>query len=148
MSLTICLLLVSFVGGAGCHCFDLRKMSLIYRQWKQKLTNDSKVKQHTDVTFCFQKWFRKLSLNIALILPQNIVIIHFINSPYDFSIQNCPKRRDRVQLRFQSPKRFVIKHLKQSKLYSVAFLRTEMTSEPSKYRRENLPLRFVFSIPA
>ena len=35
--------------------------------------------------------------------------MHIINSPYNFSIQNCPQNNDRVQLRFQSPERCIIK---------------------------------------
>ena len=33
----------------------------------------------------------------------------------------------------------IIKHLKNTKLYSVEFLRTEMTSDPSNYHREYSP---------
>ena len=51
------------------------------------------------------------------------------------SVQNCPQNSDRVQLRFQSPKRYIIKHLN-TKLYSIEFLRTEVTSGPSNYHRE------------
>ena len=66
-------------------------------------------------------------------------IIHFINSQYNFSIQNCPQNSDRVQLRFQSPERCIIKHLKHTKLNSIEFLRTEMTSDLSNYLREYSP---------
>ena len=66
-------------------------------------------------------------------------IIHFINSQYNFFIQNCPQNSDRVQLRFQSPKRCIIKHLKHTKLNSIDFLRTEMTSDLSNYHREYSP---------
>ena len=69
----------------------------------------------------------------------NIIMIHIIKSPYNFSIQNRPKNSDRVQLRFQSPRRYIIKHLKHTKLYSIDFLRTEMTSYPSNYHREYSP---------
>ena len=68
-----------------------------------------------------------------------VIIIHFINSQYNFSIQNCPQNSDRVQLRFQSPKRCIIKHLKHTKLNSIEFLRTEMTSDLSDYHREYSP---------
>ena len=66
----------------------------------------------------------------------NAIYNTHINSPYNFSIQNCLQNSDRVQLRFQSPKRCIIKHLKHTKLYSIEFLRTEMTSDPSNYHRE------------
>ena len=70
---------------------------------------------------------------------QNKLIIHIVDSPYNFSIQNCPQNSDRAQVRFQSPKRCIIKHLKHTKLYSIEFLRTEMTSDPSNYHREYSP---------
>ena len=67
------------------------------------------------------------------------LIMHFINSPYNFSTQSCPQNSDRVQLRIQSPKRCIIKHLKPTKLNSIEFLRTEMTSDLSNYHREYSP---------
>ena len=70
---------------------------------------------------------------------QNHIIIHFINSPYNFSIQNCPQNSDRVQFGFQSPERCIIKHLKHTKLYSIEFLRTEITTHLSNYHREYSP---------
>ena len=57
---------------------------------------------------------------------QNTIVIHIINSPYNFSIQNCPQNSDRVHLGFQSPKRCIIKQLKHTKLYSIGFLRTDI----------------------
>ena len=71
-------------------------------------------------------------------------IIHTVNSPYNSSIQNCPQNSDRVQLQFQSPKRCIIKHLNHAKLYSIEFLRTEMTSDPSNYHREYSPYLYQF----
>ena len=65
--------------------------------------------------------------------------MHIISYSYNFSIQNCPKNSDRVQFRFQSPQRCIIKHLKNGKQYSIEFLRTEMTSDPSNYHREYSP---------
>ena len=53
--------------------------------------------------------------------------------------KNCPQNSDRVQPLFQSPKRCITKHLKHTKLYSIEFLRTEMTSDPSNYHREYWP---------
>ena len=47
----------------------------------------------------------------------------------------CPQNSDtdRVQFRFQSLERCIIKHFeKNTKLYSIEFLRTEMTSDPSE----------------
>ena len=70
-----------------------------------------------------------------------VIIIHIINSPYNFSIQNCPQSSDRVQLGFQSPKGCIMKHLKHTQLYSIEFLRTEITSEPLNYHREYAPYR-------
>ena len=64
-----------------------------------------------------------------------------MDSPYNFSIQNCHQNGDRVQLGFQSPKWCIIKHLKHTKLYSIEFLRTEMTSDLSNYHREYSPYR-------
>ena len=69
----------------------------------------------------------------------NVLIIHFINSQYNFSIQNCSQNSDRVQLRFQSPEWCIIKHLEHTKLNSIEFLRTEMTSDLSNYHREYSP---------
>ena len=66
----------------------------------------------------------------------NSVIVHIINSPYNFSIPNCPQSSDRVQLRFQSPERYIIKYLKHTKLYSIELLRTEKTSDPSNCHRK------------
>ena len=43
-------------------------------------------------------------------------------------MQNCPQNIDRVQFQFQSLR--IIKHLINTKLYSIEFLRTEMTSDP------------------
>ena len=43
------------------------------------------------------------------------IILHIVNHPYNFSIQNCPQISDRVQLRFQSPKQCIIKHFKAHK---------------------------------
>ena len=45
----------------------------------------------------------------------------------------------RVQYRLQSSKGCVIKRLKKTKLYSIAFLRAEMTSDPSNNHREYSP---------
>ena len=60
-----------------------------------------------------------------------------VNYLYNFSIQNyCSKKSDRVQFRFQSPERCIMKHLKNTKLYAIEFSRTEMTSDPSDYHRE------------
>ena len=72
------------------------------------------------------------------------IIIHIVNSPYNFSIRNCPQYSDRVLLRFQSPKRCIIKHLKHTKLYSIEFLRTEMMSDTSNYHREYSPYGSYF----
>ena len=44
----------------------------------------------------------------------------------------------RVQCRLQSPKHCTMKHLKNTKRYSVEFLRTEMVSDPSNCHREYL----------
>ena len=49
----------------------------------------------------------------------------------------------RVQFWFQSPKRCIIKHLKHTKLYTIEFLRTEMTSYPSNYHKE---YSFLYSV--
>ena len=46
---------------------------------------------------------------------------------------------DEVQFQFQSPERCIIKHLGNTKLYSIEFLRTEMTSDPSNNHREYSP---------
>ena len=46
----------------------------------------------------------KTAVNLASMLAQNFFIIHFINSPYNFSIQNCPQNSDRLQFWFQSTK--------------------------------------------
>ena len=78
------------------------------------------------------------------ILPQKRFIIHIINPPphthtHNFSIQNCLQNSDIVQFRFQSPERCNIKYLKNTKLYSIELLRTEMTSDPSNYHREYSP---------
>ena len=48
------------------------------------------------------------------------------------SLQNS----DRVQFGSQSPKQCIMKHLKNTKLYSIEFLRTEITSDRSNYHRE------------
>ena len=88
--------------------------------------------------FCYCPWPLVQQKNRHLI-GLNCIIIHFMNSPYNFSIQNCPQNSDRVQLRFQSPKRCIIKHLKLTELYSIEFLRTEMTSDLSNYHREYSP---------
>ena len=77
--------------------------------------------------------------NFCILTIYSSFIIHFINSQYNFSIQNCPQNSDRVQLRFQSPKWCIIKHLKHTKLNSIEFLRTEMTSDLSNYHREYSP---------
>ena len=80
-------------------------------------------------------WFQRAAAMFHLqpcqtyVWPSKWVIIHFINSQYNFSIQNCPQNSDIVQLRFQSPKLCIIKHLKHTKLNSIEFLRTEMTSD-------------------
>ena len=58
---------------------------------------------------------------------------------YNFSVKNCPQNSARVQVRFHSPERCIIRHLKNTKLYSVEHLRTEMTSDPSNYHREHSP---------
>ena len=71
--------------------------------------------------------------------PEVHFIIYITNSPYNFSIQNRPQNSDRVQLQLQSPRRCIIKHLKHTKLYSIEFLRTDMTSYPSNYHREYSP---------
>ena len=42
---------------------------------------------------------------------KNSIIVHIMNSPYNYSIQNCSESSDRVQFRFQSPKQYIIKHL-------------------------------------
>ena len=68
---------------------------------------------------------------------QAFIIIHLIKSPYNFSMQNCSENSDRVQFWFQSPQLCVIKHLKNTKLYSVDFPRTEMTLYPSNHHREH-----------
>ena len=49
---------------------------------------------------------------------------------YNFSKQNGPQNSDRVQFGLQSPERCITKHLKNTKLYSIEFLRTEMTADP------------------
>ena len=67
-------------------------------------------------------------------------MIHIINSPHNFSIQNCPLNRDRVQFRFQFPERCITKYLKKTKMYSIEFLGVEMTSYPSNYRSEYSPV--------
>ena len=41
----------------------------------------------------------------SCIVNKMLIIMHFINSPYNFSIQNCPQNSDRVQFWFQPPKR-------------------------------------------
>ena len=81
----------------------------------------------------FKKCSRPL---IAMKWTITLIIIHIINSPHNFSVQNRPQNSDRVRLRFQSPRRCIIKHLKNTKLYSIEFLRTEMTSYSSYYHRE------------
>ena len=70
---------------------------------------------------------------------QSIIIIYISNSPYNFSVQNCPQNSDRVQFRFQSPERCIIEHLMNTKLHSIDLLGTEMTSDSSNYRREYSP---------
>ena len=65
--------------------------------------------------------------------------MHIFNSTYYLSIQNCPQNSDGVQFRFQSPEWCMIKILKDSKLYSIEFLRMETTSDPSVYHREYSP---------
>ena len=78
----------------------------------------------------------------ALIYQSNLAnytTMHIITSPYNFSIQNCPQNSDRVQLRIQSPKWCILKHLKNKKLHSVESLKTEMMSDPSNYHKEYSP---------
>ena len=45
---------------------------------------------------------------------------HYENS-CNISTQNCPQNSNRAQFRFQSPKRCILKHLKNTKLYSIEF---------------------------
>ena len=76
----------------------------------------------------------------ATIMDRLIFIMHIINSPYNFSIQNYLQNSYRVKLGFQSPKRHIIKHVKKhTKLYSIELLRTEMTSDCSTNHREYSP---------
>ena len=49
-------------------------------------------------------------------------------SPHNNARQYCPRNSDRVQFQLQSPERCIMKHLKNTKLHSIEFLRTEMTS--------------------
>ena len=83
----------------------------------------------------------------GLIITLKSIIIHIINSPYNFSMQNCPQNSDRVQLRFQSPEKCIIKHqyLKNTKLYSIEYLRTEMTPDPQTITENTrLTVRILF----
>ena len=66
--------------------------------------------------------------------PLNQLPIQFLNTKL-----SDPPHSGRIQFRFQSPKRCIIKHFKNTKLYSIALLRTEMTSDPPNYQREYLP---------
>ena len=52
---------------------------------------------------------------------------------------HCPQNGDKVQFQFQSPKQCIIRHLLNTKLYSIEFLRTEMMSQPSNYDIEYSP---------
>ena len=75
---------------------------------------------------------------LRVIAEQKQVVIHIINSPYDFSIQTCPQNSDRVQFRFWSPERCIIKHLKNTKLYSIEFVEDSNDVRPIKLSRRIL----------
>ena len=72
-------------------------------------------------------------------LSLRIIIIHIINSPYNFSIQSRLQNSDRVQFRFHSPEQCIITHLKNTKLYSIEVLNTGIMSDHSNYQREYSP---------
>ena len=78
-------------------------------------------------------------MSLFSIIAWTSIRIHIINSQYNFSMQNCHENSDRVQIRFQSHKRCIIKRLMQTKLYSIEFLRAETTSDLSNYHREYPP---------
>ena len=59
----------------------------------------------------------QIQFQILTAMERDSVIIHFINSPYNFFMPSCPQNSDRVQFLFQFPERCVIKHLKNTKLY-------------------------------
>ena len=64
----------------------------------------------------------------SLLFIRKEVILHIINSPYNFCIQNFLQNSDRVQFRFQPPERCIIKHLRNRKLYSIVSLGTDLDS--------------------
>ena len=84
-------------------------------------------------------YLKSLSKVLSSKLENLMTLIIHINSPYNFSIPNCPQNGDRVQFLFQSPEQCIIKQLKHTKLYSIYFLRTEVMSELSNYHREYSP---------
>ena len=81
------------------------------------------------------------------------IIIHIINSPYNFSIQNYPQNSDRVQFGFQfsHSERCIIKHLKNTRLTELTArilyftLRGQTSFLSSKLNRVQFFLK-VFSI--
>ena len=66
----------------------------------------------------------KLEHSFTVIISKSLskhLIIHIINSPFNFSIQNSPQNSDKVQFWFESAERCITKHLKNTKLYPIGW---------------------------
>ena len=125
------------------HCILLIYTNMVYETkifYQKTLNTDISFFQFMKaghyIYYLLRVWNYQVYDFVALVALISFTI-HVINSACNFSIQNCTQNSDRVQFRTRSPKRYIIKHLKNTKLYSVKFLRTEMTSDSSSYRKEH-----------